>query len=69
MVRLLWILGEVLFGVLVSGGIAALVVPIAEGANVPTGPWVVWVIVSACVLVAIVAGERLRKRMQKPDAA
>lgn len=69
MSRLLWILGEIVVGVLLSGGVAALAVPMADTAGLATGPWVLWVTLAACLLVAIVAGERLRKRRNRPHAA
>ncbi len=67
--RLLWILGEIVIGILLSGGVAALVVPAVMRAGWDTGPWLLWVSVAASVLVAIVAGERLWKRRKRPHAA
>lgn len=69
MVRLLWILGEIVAGVLVSGGLAAIVVPLSMRAGWETGPWLIWVLLVACLLASIVAGERLWKRRQQRHAA
>lgn len=67
--RLLWILGEVVFGILLSGGVTAIVVPITIQAGWDSGPWVIWVCAAASMLAAIVVGERLWKRRQRPHAA
>lgn len=67
--RLIWILGEIVFGLLLSGGVGAILVPITMRAGWNTGPWMLWLVVAASVIVSIVAGERLRKRPHKARAA
>jgi predicted lysophospholipase L1 biosynthesis ABC-type transport system permease subunit len=67
--RLLWILGEIVIGILVSGVVAALVVPGTMRLGWDTGPWLLWVIVAATVVACIVAGEWLRKRRNRAGAA
>lgn len=67
--RLFWILGEIVVGVLVSGVAGAIVVPVMMQAGLDTAPWVMWVCVTASLLVCILAGERLRRRRERSHVA
>ena len=59
---LLWLLGEVVVGLLISGLVLALAVPAAMSLGYETGP-IHGVVVTLCALAAsVVFGERLRKR-------
>ena len=65
MVRTLWIVGEVVAGVVVSGGIAAAVVPLAIRFGWPNGPWMIWIALAVGITLCVTAGERFRKSLKK----
>lgn len=65
MSRALWIVGEVLAGVMLSGVVAGIVVPLGMRAGWAPGPWFIWPCVAGSVIVCLVAGERLRSRAHK----
>ena len=68
-VRLLWLVTEVVAGVLMSGLVASLAVPNLTRAGFKTGPEISWVLVIASVAVCIVAGEYLRRRRRMHRAS
>lgn len=67
--RLIWILGEIVVGVLVGGLVGALVVPVMQQTGWGNGPWVAWLSVAVGMLASILAGEGLWKRRRKTRAA
>jgi len=63
---LLWILGEVVVGLLVSGIVTGLVVGAARLPGDGAGAWVAVSITVASILAAVVVGERMRRRRLSP---
>ena len=61
MQRGLWFVGEVVAGVLVSGGIAAIGAPVLMRTGRDPGPAAVWLTLAVGILLCILVGERLRK--------
>jgi hypothetical protein len=59
---ILWILAEVLAGVLLAGGVTAAVVLAGSQWGVPTGMWVAWITLAVCVVATVAIGERIRRR-------
>ena len=64
--RVLWIVGEVMVGVLVSGGIAGVIVASAARMGWATGPWMTWPVLVSGILLSVIAGERLRRSLKSP---
>ncbi len=63
---LLWILGEVVVGLLVSGIVTGLVVGAARQSVDGAGAWVAVIITVASILASVVVGERMRRRRLSP---
>ena len=61
MSRLLWFIGEVIAGVLVSGAVAGIGSPFLTRAGRDPGPAAVWLTLAVGVVLCILVGERLRK--------
>ena len=59
--RGLWLVGEVLVGILASGAIAAIALPLLMRSGRDPGPAAVWVALAVSIAVAILVGEWLRK--------
>lgn len=61
MYRALWFVGEVVFGVLLSGVVAAIGSPLLMRAGRDPGPAAVWLTLAVGIVLCILVGERLRK--------
>jgi membrane protein implicated in regulation of membrane protease activity len=59
---ILWVLVEILAGVLLAGGVTAAVVVAGGQWGAETGIWVAWVVVAVCVALTVGLGERIRRR-------
>ena len=59
--RALWFVGEVIIGVLLSGGLAAIGAPLLMRAGRDPGPAAVWLTLAVSIVLCILVGERLRK--------
>jgi len=66
---LLWILGEVVVGLLVAGLVAGLVVPASMRFGFDPGPWVGVGITATCIVVCVVVGERMRGRRNARESS
>ena len=67
--RVMWILGEVVVGVLVGGLVSGIAVPFVAQTGWDAGPWVVWLGAAVGILAAVAAGEGLWKRRQRAHSA
>lgn len=59
--RGLWLVGEIVVGVLASGAIAAIALPLLVRAGRDPGPAAVWVALAVSIAMSILVGERLRR--------
>lgn len=61
MSRVLWFLGEVLAGILLSGALAGVGTPLLTHAGRDPGPAALWLTLAVGIVLCIVIGERLRR--------
>jgi hypothetical protein len=59
---ILWILAETLAGVLLAGGVTAVVVLAGSQWGLRAGMWVAWIVLAVCVAATVGVGERIRRR-------
>lgn len=59
---ILWVLGEILAGMLLAGGVTAAVVLAGSQWGLRTGMWVAWITLAVCVAATVGVGERIRRR-------
>ena len=65
MVRIAWVIAEMVAGVLVGGALAGAVVAFSVRLDLPRGPWTIWAILAVGITLCVVAGERFRKGLDR----
>ncbi len=63
--RVLWVVGEVIVGALLSGFLTGGLLPLATTMGLSTGPWLLWTMLIISIGACLVGGERLRKSLEK----
>lgn len=59
--RPLWLLGEIVGGVLLAGVVMGLVVPVARHWDIALGTWVTWSVLALSIIVTVAVVERVRR--------
>jgi hypothetical protein len=59
---ILWVVAEIVAGVLLAGGVTATVVVAGGRLGMQTDLWVAWVTLAVCVAATVAIGERIRRR-------
>jgi hypothetical protein len=59
--RAAWFVGELVVGILASGAVAAIALPLVMRTGRDPGPVAVWLTLAVSVVLCIVIGERLRR--------
>ncbi len=65
MSAVLWLVAEVLVGVLIAGVVVAALVGASVEGGYPAAPWMVWTGVILCVALTVSVGEWLRRSRRK----
>lgn len=63
--RALWLLGEIVFGLMLAGALTAVAVPVLMREGRDVGPLAGGLALGIAVVLCVVVGERLRKTRQR----
>lgn len=62
MSRIVWLVIEIVAGVLVAGILVGGVIGAASAGGYPTAPWMVWAGLAVSIALTIAVGESMRRR-------